>query len=162
MSTRTDSEIAEGYTEGMPDGAQLPSLNPVPRSLLDLFLQELVDLGLTERQVEGHLVFIRLWQKFLQPQRLLDATPDELPAFANFLKQQELPAAEVRFATESVEHFYAFTLDRNPHWEEHVAWTVHLEKAPTVRGVPLWQAIGRKFLPHLRQADAGVLRWRDP
>ena len=53
----------------MSEGAPIPSLNPVPTSLLDQFLQELLDLGLTDRQVEGHLVFIRLWQKYLQPAR---------------------------------------------------------------------------------------------
>ena len=146
----------------MPEGAPLPSLNPVPRSLLDLFLYELVGLGLTDRQVEGHLVFIRLWQKYLQPQRLLDATPDELPPFANFLRQSNIPAAEVRFATEAVEHFYAFTLDRNPAWEERQAWSVFLQKAPEVRGAALWQAIARKFRPHLKQADPGLLDWGTP
>lgn len=144
----------------MPEGARIPNLNPVPRSLLDQFLQELLDLGLTERQVEGHLVFIRLWQRFLQPQRLLDATPEELPAFAAFLREHQLPAQELRFAQETVEHFYAFTLDRNPTWEERVAWTEHLEQSTPVRPVPLWQAISRKFLPHLKHADPGILRWK--
>jgi hypothetical protein len=143
----------------MSEGSSIPSLNPVPRSLLDQFLQELLDLGLTDKQVEGHLVFIRLWQKFLQPQRLLDATPDELPGFTAFLREQQLPPAEVRFALEAVEHFYAFTLDRNAGWEEHAAWADHFAEAPPVRGVPLWQAIGRKFLPHLKKADPGLLRW---
>lgn len=144
------------------DGAPIPNLNPVPRSLLDLFLQELLDLGMTERQVEGHLVFIRLWQKYLQPQRLLDATPEELPAFAGFLREHRLPAAEIRFAQEAVEHFYAFTLDRNPNWEERASWTEHLAQPPAPRATPLWGAIARKFTPHLRHADPGILRWSEP
>ena len=146
----------------MGEPTAIPSLNPVPRSLLDQFLQELVDLGLTDRQVEGHLVFIRLWQKFLQPQRLLDATPDELGRFAAFLAEHQTPAAEVRFAREAVEHFYAFTLDRNPGWEEQAAWNAYLAQAPEVRGGKLWSSIARKFTPHLKRADSGLLRWGQP
>jgi hypothetical protein len=145
----------------MSEGASIPSLNPVPRSLLDQFLQELLDLGLTDRQVEGHLVFIRLWQKYLQPARLLDATPDELPGFTHFLKEHRLAAGEVRFAQEAIEHFYAFTLDRNPGWEEQAVWREYLDVAPAVRGVPLWGAIAKKFKPHLKHADPGLLRWSE-
>lgn len=137
-----------------------PSLNPVPRSLLDQFLQELADLGLTDKQVEGHLVFLRLWQKFLQPQRLLDGTPDDLAQFSSFLAEQQVPAAEVRFAGEAVEHFYAFTLDRHPTWEERDSWAAHLAEAPETRQVPMWQAIGKKFIPHLKRVDSGLIRWK--
>ena len=143
----------------MSEGSSLPSLNPVSRSLLDYFLQELMDLGLSERQVEGHLVYLRLWQKFLAPHRLLDATPDDVPGFVEFLEDQGLKTAEIRFAQEAIEHFYAFTLDRNPQWEERVAWEDFLERPPEVHPVPMWDAIAQRFLPHLRRADAGLLRW---
>ena len=136
-----------------------PSLNPVPRSLLDQFLQELADLGLTDKQVEGHLVFLRLWQKFLQPQRLLDGTPDDLDQFTRFLQGQGVPAGECRFASEAVEHFYAFTLDRHPTWEERDSWAHHLADPPETRAVPMWQAIGKKFIPHLKRVDPGLIRW---
>lgn len=142
----------------MPEGPQLP-LNPVPRSLLDQFLQELADLGLTDRQVGGHLVFLRLWQKYLQPRRLLDGTPDDLAGFQAFLREHGARRAEVRFAEEAVEHFYAFTLDRHPAFEERAAWARRFETAPRVRPMPLWDAIARRFLPHLRRADPGWLDW---
>ena len=123
----------------MPQGPT--PLNPVPRSLLDQFLQELTDLGLSDRQVEGHLVFLRLWQKYLAPHRLLDATPEDLPEFLAFLKAEGLKAGEVRLAGEAVEHFYAFTLDRHPTWEEHAAWATFFEREPSTREVPMWTAI---------------------
>lgn len=144
----------------MPQG---PSpLNPVPRSLLDQFLQELGDLGLSDRQVEGHLVFLRLWQKFLAPQRLLDATPEDLPGFVDFLRSQGLKATEVRLAEEAVEHFYAFTLDRHPTWEERAGWAEFFEKPPATREVPMWSAIAKKFLPHLKRVDHGLIAWERP
>lgn len=146
----------------MSDFSAATPLNPVPRSLLDQFLQELGDLGLTERQVDGHLVYLRLWQKFLVPQRLLDGTPAELQDFAAFLREQGLGRGDVRFAQEAVEHFYAFTLDRHPTWEERAAWGLYLEQAPRTRPVPLWQAIGQKFNPHLKRADPGWLVWGEP
>lgn len=139
----------------MPD---LP-LNPVPRSLLDQFLQELADLGLTERQVEGHLVFLRMWQKHLAPRRLLDGTPDDLRPFTTFLREGGARRAEVRFAEEAIEHFYAFTLDRHPTFEERAAWTEAFATPPAVRQMPLWEAIAKKFVPHLRRADQGWLAW---
>lgn len=141
----------------MPQGPT--PLNPVPRSLLDQFLQELTDLGLTDRQVEGHLVFLRLWQKFLAPQRLLDATPEDLPAFLTFLKDHGIKPGEIRLAEEAVEHFYAFTLDRHPTWEERAAWATGFERAPAMREVPMWAAIAKKFLPHLKRVDAGLVDW---
>jgi hypothetical protein len=144
----------------MPQGPT--PLNPVPRSLLDQFLQELTDLGLTDRQVEGHLVFLRLWQKFLAPHRLLDATPDDLPAFVTFLKEHGLKPGELRLAEEAVEHFYAFTLDRHPTWEEREAWSRAFEKAPQNRSVPMWAAIAKKFLPHLKRVDHGLVAWERP
>jgi hypothetical protein len=141
----------------MPQGPT--PLNPVPRSLLDQFLQELTDLGLTDRQVEGHLVFLRLWQKFLAPQRLLDATPEDLPAFLMFLKENGIKPGEIRLAEEAVEHFYAFTLDRHPTWEERAAWATFFERAPGTREVPMWAAIAKKFLPHLKRVDQGLVDW---
>jgi hypothetical protein len=144
----------------MPQGPT--PLNPVPRSLLDQFLQELADLGLSDRQVEGHLVFLRLWQKFLAPQRLLDATPEDLPSFVTFLKEQALKPAEVRLAEEAVEHFYAFTLDRHPTWEERASWSDFFEKPPATREVPMWTAIAKKFLPHLKRVDHGLIAWERP
>ena len=142
----------------MPEGSQ-PSLNPVPRSLLDQFLQELYDLGLTDRQVDGHLVFLRLWQKFLAPSKLLEATPEDLAAFKGFLAEQQVADGELRFAEEAVEHFYAFVLDRLPTWEERAGWLAHFEAPPALREVPLWAAIAKKFTPHLRKVDPGLLRW---
>ena len=142
----------------MPQGPLLP-LNPVPRSLLDQFLQELADLGLTERQVEGHLVFLRLWQKYLHPRRLLDGLPDDLPPFQAYLREHGARRAEVRFAEEAIEHFYAFTLDRHPGFEERTAWASRFESPPVVRAMPLWEAIARRFVPHLRRADPGWLDW---
>lgn len=144
------------------DDTGIPALNPVPRSLLDYFLQELQDLGLNDRQIEGHLVFIRLWQKFLQPARLLDATPEDLPGFESFLTQHQMAPGEVRFALEAIEHFYAFTLDRNPNWEEHLAWERYFDRPPAIRPIALWGAITKKFLPSLRKVDPGMLRWRKP
>lgn len=142
----------------MPDGPALP-LNPVPRSLLDQFLQELADLGLTDRQVEGHLVFLRMWQKHLHPRRLLDGTPDDLAPFVAFLRAHGARRAEVRFAEEAIEHFYAFTLDRHPGFEERAAWAARFAAPPVPRPMPLWEAIAKKFLPHLRRADPGWLAW---
>ena len=145
----------------MPESPALP-LNPVPRSLLDQFLQELADLGLTDRQVDGHLVFLRLWQKHLHPRRLLDGTPDELPGFATFLLTNGAKRGEARFAREAIEHFYAFTLDRHAGFEERAAWQAHFATPPTPRPAPLWEAIARRFAPHLRRADPGVLAWPEP
>ncbi|MFP5503302.1 MAG: hypothetical protein ACLGIN_12510 [Candidatus Sericytochromatia bacterium] len=139
----------------MSEGTPSPSLNPVPRSLLDQFLQELSDLGLSERQVEGHLIFLRLWQKHLLPLRLLDATPDDLTAFLQALRAEGLPPGEVRFAGEAVEHFYAFTTDRHPGWTERESWADYLAAPPPVRGMPMWKAIAKKFLPHLQRVEGG-------
>ncbi|HEY9723994.1 MAG TPA: hypothetical protein V6D47_18475 [Oscillatoriaceae cyanobacterium] len=145
----------------MPEG-QPASLNPVPRSLLDQFLQELHDLGLSARQVDGHLVYLRLWQMFLAPAKLLAGTPDDLARFEDFLRDEGLAREELQLATEAVEHFYAFTLDRLPNWAEHESWLEHLAVPAEVRSVPLWRAIARKFTPHLRKVDPGLLRWDGP
>lgn len=143
----------------MSEGQPSSPLNPVPRSLLDQFLQELADLGLVTRQVDGHLVFLRLWQKFLQPRRLLDAQPEDVSVFLAFLEAQGLKESERRFAEEAIEHFYAFTLDRHPTWEEGPAWLEHFETPPVVRPVPLWKAIAGRFVPHLKRVDQGLLDW---
>lgn len=145
----------------MPEG-QPASLNPVPRSLLDQFLQELFDLGLSDRQVDGHLVYLRLWQMFLAPAKLLAGTPEDLARFAAFTAEEGLAADEVRAASEAVEHFYAFTLDRLPTWAEREGWLAHLAVPGEMRAVPLWRAIARKFTPHLRKVDPGLLRWEQP
>lgn len=142
-----------------PGSAHLP-INPVPRSLLDQFLQELADLGVPARQVEGHLVFLRLWQKFVAPQRLLQASPGVLPGFSDFLRAQGLKPGEARFATEAVEHFYAFALDRQGDWEAREAWASRLAAPPAMRRVPLWETLGKRLLPALRRADDGQLTWK--
>lgn len=142
----------------MPEGPSLP-LNPVPRSLLDQFLQELADLGLTDTQVDGHLLYLRLWQKHLHPRRLLDGTPEDMGPFVALLRNHGVRRAEVRFAEEAIEHFYAFTVDRHPGFEERAAWARRFETQPAVRSMPLWEAITRRFTPHLRRADPGWIAW---
>ena len=64
-----------------------------------------------------------------------------------------------RLAGEAVEHFYAFTLDRHPTWEEHAAWATFFERAPSTREVPMWTAIAKKFIPHLKRVDHGLVDW---
>lgn len=137
-------------------------INPVPRSLLDQFLQELADLGVPERQVEGHLVFLRLWQKFIAPHRLLQAEPEALARFVTFLKGQDLRGAELRLANEAVEHFYAFALDRQAEWEARDAWQRRAASPPARRRVPLWEALMRRFGPALKRTDDGLLTWPRP
>jgi hypothetical protein len=145
----------------MPEGSLHP-LNPAPRSLLDQFLQELADLGLSEEAVNNHLIWLRIWQKFLAPARLLDGEPTALEAFEQVLQCEGVSQADVAFAREAVEHFYAFTLDLHAGWPARAPWAVWLEQAPGVKSVPLWRAIAKKMTPHLRRVDEGRLRWGRP
>jgi hypothetical protein len=128
-------------------------------TLLDQFLDELACLGLNEAQVRAHLVFLRLWQRHIQPARLLDGGPEAMPAFLSRLEATEAPRAEVVFAEEAIAHFYAFALDRHPTFTTRAAWTAHLA-TPVVRSsLPVWDAVEDRLGAVLRRLAPRWLQW---
>ncbi|MEB3329812.1 MAG: hypothetical protein VKQ33_11320 [Candidatus Sericytochromatia bacterium] len=128
-------------------------------TLLDQFLDELTCLGLNEAQVRAHLVFLRLWQRHIQPARLLAGAPQALPTFLARLAATEAPRAEVLFAEEAIAHFYAFALDRHPAFPTREAWTIHLAGPVKQGSLPVWEAVEARLGPVLRRLSPPWLRW---
>ncbi|MEB3196246.1 MAG: hypothetical protein VKP62_03490 [Candidatus Sericytochromatia bacterium] len=133
-----------------------------PRTLLGQFLQELAQQGLTSRQVESHLIFLRLWQAHVRPARLLEASPDLLASFVDRLKRTQARRAEIRFAEEAIENFYAFALDRQPRFPARDAWEKRFLTPPTRRVAPIWEALADRFAPALRRVSPEWVVWPAP
>lgn len=137
----------------------LGALNPVPRSLLDQFLQALTDLGASPRGVEGHLVHLRLWQRHLAPHGLLEGSPEDLPGFEDTLREVAWTPAAIAQAVEAVEHFYAFVREVHPSFEEGPSWAEHqARQSPSPRS-PMHEAIAKALGPALRKAEGGRFGW---
>ncbi|MEB3284066.1 MAG: hypothetical protein VKN33_02110 [Candidatus Sericytochromatia bacterium] len=135
-----------------------PAKIPGP-SLLGQFVHELTAHGLTERQVQSHLVFLRLWQRHVRPLRLLDATPDHLTSFLRRLRQTEAPRAEVLYAAEAIENFYAFVVDRQPDFPAREAWRERLAEPLSPRQLKLWQSFADRLTGPLRRLAPPWVKW---
>lgn len=138
------------------------ALNPVPRSLLDQFLQALADLGASPRAIEGHLVHLRLWQRHLAPHGLLEGSPEDLGPFEQALADLAWSPGAVAQAVEAVEHFYAFVQEVHPAFEEASLWARHQARQEPSHASPMHEAIAKALGPALRRAEAGRLGWGRP
>lgn len=138
----------------------LPCTGPTTlHTLLDQFLDELTCLGLNEAQVRAHLVFLRLWQRHIQPARLLDGAPASLPGFLRRLEATTAPRAEVAFAEEAISHFYAFALDHQPAFATREAWSAQLGVPVERRSLPVWEAVEDRLASLLRRHAPAWVTW---
>lgn len=123
------------------------------------FVQELTAHGLTERQIQSHLVFLRLWQRHVRPLRLLDATPEQLNAFLQRLRRTQAQRAEVRYAEDAIENFYAFVMDRQPDFPAAESWQQRLSEPPRPRHSLLWERFAERLTPALRRMAIPWIVW---
>ena len=129
------------------------------RTLLDQFLNELSCLGLNEAQVRAHLVFMRLWQRHLHPQRLLGGPPEALPTFLERLAAAGAQRAEIQYAEDAVGHFYAFALDHQADFPTRHAWSAHLLGPLPQRSLPVWEAVLGRLEPVFRRLAPTWVHW---
>jgi hypothetical protein len=128
-------------------------------SLLGQFVQELTALGLTKRQVQAHLLFLRLWQQHVRPALLVDATPDQLETFLVRLRRTQAPHSEIHYAEDAIEHFYAFLFDQQPNFPAQASWAERMLAPPRPRHSLLWERFAERLTPVLRRLAPEWVIW---